>query len=51
MPELPEVETVRRLLEPIVKGRRISNVRVNYWRMIQSDPDAFVDTLLGRTFK
>ncbi|HOJ45496.1 MAG TPA: bifunctional DNA-formamidopyrimidine glycosylase/DNA-(apurinic or apyrimidinic site) lyase [Bacilli bacterium] len=51
MPELPEVETVRRLLEPIVKGRRISNVRVNYWRMIQSDHDAFVDTLLGRTFK
>jgi len=51
MPELPEVETVRRLLTPIVTDRYITNVRVNYWRMIQSDHDAFIATLIGRTFK
>lgn len=50
MPELPEVETVRRLLTPIVAGRRIQNVRVNYWRMIQSDHAEFITALIGRTF-
>jgi formamidopyrimidine-DNA glycosylase len=28
MPELPEVETIRRELEPLLKGRRILNVRI-----------------------
>jgi formamidopyrimidine-DNA glycosylase len=51
MPELPEVETVRRLLEPNIKERTIAQVTVNYWRMVQSDHDAFIPTLVGRTFK
>ena len=51
MPELPEVETVRRLLTPIVCGRRIKNVRVNYWRMIQSEQSQFVNNLIGRRFQ
>ena len=29
MPELPEVETVRRGLEPILTGARLSHVRQN----------------------
>jgi len=50
MPELPEVETVRRLLEPRVSGKTIEDVRVAYWRMVQSDHDAFIPTLRGQTF-
>jgi len=50
MPELPEVETVRRLLEPRVKEKTIADVRVNYWRMIQSDHDSFVSSLVGQTY-
>ena len=30
MPELPEVETVRRILEPQVRGLRIVSVTVNH---------------------
>lgn len=51
MPELPEVETVKSLLNPIVQGRRITNVEVRYARMIQSDKQAFVPTLIGKTIK
>ncbi|MBC7670150.1 MAG: DNA-formamidopyrimidine glycosylase, partial [Gemmatimonadaceae bacterium] len=29
MPELPEVETVRRGLEPVLSGARLSRVRAN----------------------
>ncbi|MFA5235524.1 MAG: bifunctional DNA-formamidopyrimidine glycosylase/DNA-(apurinic or apyrimidinic site) lyase [Bacilli bacterium] len=51
MPELPEVETVRRLLEPAIIDRTIAQVTVHYWRMVQSDHARFVPTLVGRTFK
>ncbi len=51
MPELPEVETVRRLLEPAIINRTIAEVTVHYWRMVQSDHAVFKSTLTGRTFK
>jgi formamidopyrimidine-DNA glycosylase len=35
VPELPEVETVRRYLEPVVTGRRIVAVEVNHQRTVR----------------
>ena len=35
MPELPEVETVRRGLNKLVRGQKITALRINYTRMIK----------------
>ena len=51
MPELPEVETVRRGLEPVVAGRRIAEVRLLHPRPVRrhiGGPEDFVATLAGR---
>ncbi|MFN8624783.1 MAG: bifunctional DNA-formamidopyrimidine glycosylase/DNA-(apurinic or apyrimidinic site) lyase [Candidatus Binatia bacterium] len=48
MPELPEVETVRRSLEPIV-GQRIEGVEVREPRLRQRIGDDFAPALTGRT--
>ena len=37
MPELPEVETVRRTLEHLVLGKRIDHVTILYEKIIQTD--------------
>ena len=37
MPELPEVETVRRLVRPSLLGRRIESVRVEWLRTLAGD--------------
>ena len=53
MPELPEVEVVRRGLEPAIAGRSITSVRVLHPRPVrrhEAGPDAFAATLTGRTF-
>ncbi|WP_374711903.1 bifunctional DNA-formamidopyrimidine glycosylase/DNA-(apurinic or apyrimidinic site) lyase [Symbiobacterium terraclitae] len=51
MPELPEVETVRRTLYPRVVGRRIERVEVLTRRQIYyPDADTFVAELEGATF-
>ena len=53
MPELPEVEVVRRGLEPLVTGRRIDGVRVLHSRPVRRHalgPDDFAATLAGRIF-
>lgn len=53
MPELPEVETVRAGLEPLLTGRRISGVRVLHPRPVRKHergPRDFELTLAGRTF-
>lgn len=53
MPELPEVEVVRRGLEPALTGRRIEAVHVLHPRPVRrhaAGPDAFATTLAGRTF-
>lgn len=49
MPELPEVETVRRDLEPHVRGRRVASVEVQWERSIAvpAAPE-FVRRLTGR---
>jgi formamidopyrimidine-DNA glycosylase len=50
MPELPEVETTRRLLEPIMVGRRVRSVEVGHPRAVrhQANPADFAARLTGR---
>src|SRR5277367_2248 len=49
MPELPEVETIRRQLAPIVEGRRLERVEVLDPRWSRPfAPDQLADALTGR---
>lgn len=52
MPELPEVETVRRTLNSLITGKTISSVTASLPRILQrpDDPAAFAAVLEGRTF-
>ena len=53
MPELPEVETVRRGLDPYTAGRTIARVQLLHPRPVRrhlGGPDDFTATLLGRRF-
>jgi formamidopyrimidine-DNA glycosylase len=49
VPELPEVETIRRHLEPVVTGRRLVRVEVNHPRTTRRNvhPQDVVDRLTG----
>lgn len=49
LPELPEVETVRKTLKELVTAKTIENVTVNWPKMIKRDVDQFVDALKGQT--
>lgn len=49
MPELPEVETVRRMLEPAMRGSRFRRVIVNRPDLRIPFPERFVDRLRGQT--
>ena len=49
MPELPEVETVRRGLEPVLVGARLTRVRQNRPDLRFPFPDRFVERLEGAT--
>ncbi|WP_379133735.1 DNA-formamidopyrimidine glycosylase [Paenibacillus sp. sgz500958] len=51
MPELPEVETVKRTLNALIKGKKIENVTVRLARIIQRPDDtaAFAAWLAGHT--
>lgn len=51
MPELPEVETVRRGLERLVVGRKIVSVDVRVPKMIKTDLTAFETDIIGQTFQ
>lgn len=53
MPELPEVETVRRTLNGLITGKTIARVTVTLQRLLQKpdDPAAFAAMLEGRTFQ
>lgn len=52
MPELPEVETVKRTLNELITGKTIESVEVRLPRIIQKpdDPHVFAQWLAGRTF-
>ncbi|MBW1605703.1 bifunctional DNA-formamidopyrimidine glycosylase/DNA-(apurinic or apyrimidinic site) lyase [Lactobacillus sp. Sy-1] len=49
MPELPEVETVRKGLTELVQGATINRVDVIYPKMINVTPDEFIKCLKGST--
>jgi formamidopyrimidine-DNA glycosylase len=52
MPELPEVETIRRGLDRWVTGRRVRDVEVHHPRAVRrhvAGPDDFAAALAGRT--
>ena len=51
MPELPEVETVRRGLEKLILGKTIQSVDVKYPKMIHTDLDAFCQDLPGQEIR
>lgn len=50
MPELPEVETVKNIINPLIKGKTISNIEIYYNRLIQSDINDFKEKLINKTF-
>lgn len=50
MPELPEVETVRRGLKPLIAGRTIEQVNVLWDNIIDGDTTLFAQQLQGARF-
>ncbi len=52
MPELPEVETVKRSLEPLVKNRTIEDVLIYYPKMVKDvDNEVFKNSVIGKPIK
>ena len=50
MPELPEVETVKRVLEPIVKNRQIAKIDVLRATIVNNMADAFISYFENEKF-
>lgn len=50
MPELPEVETVKRVLEKIVINRTITSIEVLRNSIIEGDVNAFVNSLINEKY-
>ncbi len=48
MPELPEVETVRKTLKNFIIGKEIKEVVVHYDKIVTGDTAAFIRTLMGQ---
>ena len=51
MPELPEVETVKRVLLPIVKGRTIVKIDINRKTIVNNLEDDFVSYYTNEKFQ
>lgn len=51
MPELPEVETVIRTLEGLVKDEKIKDVEIRYTRIIEGNPLKFKEMMCGQHFR
>lgn len=51
MPELPEVETVRRGLEKLILGKKISNIEIHYPKMIKTDLEQFQKEMSGQVIQ
>ena len=50
MPELPEVETIKNLLEPLLKGRKILSIDIIRDCTVVGDSTTFVNELKGKIF-
>ncbi len=51
MPELPEVETVRRTLKNFINGRKISRIDVHYDKIVDGDTAEFIERLQGQSIQ
>ncbi len=51
MPELPEVETIRRGLEAELAGARVAEVELRPCRIFRTSPEAFSKRLPGQSFR
>ena len=51
MPELPEVETIKNTLLPLLKNRKILNVEIYREKTVLGDPLTFKNKLTNQTFK
>ena len=52
MPELPEVETIRRDLNKELKGRRILKLKFHDWdKMLQPSPKIVAEAVAGKTIR
>jgi formamidopyrimidine-DNA glycosylase len=51
MPELPEVETIKRDIEKQVIGRKVEDVWYDWARSLQPDPETFEKAVVGKRFK
>lgn len=50
MPELPEVETIRRGLERRILRKRIRNIEIGNQKIVKNDPREFISVLRGNSF-
>ena len=48
MPELPEVETVRRVLDKDIVGLTITDIKIKYDNIIDYDIDEFKKNIIGK---
>lgn len=51
MPELPEVETIRRDLERLIVGRKVLNIETNSPKQVQPSFEAVKKAIVGATIK
>ena len=51
MPELPEVETIRRDLAERLSGAELQNLKIRLAKLIRPDPKVFRKLLLGKTLE
>lgn len=51
MPELPEVETVRRVLVESLVGLTITNIKIKYEPIIEDEPETFKKNVIGKVIK
>ncbi|MCR4280660.1 MAG: bifunctional DNA-formamidopyrimidine glycosylase/DNA-(apurinic or apyrimidinic site) lyase [Candidatus Komeilibacteria bacterium] len=50
MPELPEVETIRRDLAKVLIGKKIKSVDISLSKIVRNDDDEFVNIIQGAKF-
>jgi formamidopyrimidine-DNA glycosylase len=51
MPELAEVECVRRVLKENIINLKINDIEIKYDKIVENDNNYFIDSLKGQTYK